>query len=181
MLTKMKSSNRKILKYFVAIPVFCTSITYVACKNNSEPMALLKNTNKWESKLYKTGDNILCLNYVPQFQKANNYFEIKNEDTVKDAVLKLIYAKKEAIYRDVYIRSGENVKLKDIPLGDYYIKITFGNDWKETTINNKCFGKFTKDAEYQIRQNLFEFKIIESPWGKSASSITIPIKSRNDN
>ena len=175
MLTKMKSSNRKILKYFIAVPIFGFSVAFIACKNNSEPVAMLANINEWKTVNYKTGNNISCLNYTPQFQQTGNYLKITNNDPKKDAVLKVIHAKTETIYRDAYVKAGEEFTLKNIPLGDYYFKIALGNDWKEINVAGKCFGRFTKNVEYQhYRENrIYTFKITENPWSNYPESFWI--------
>ena len=170
MLTKMKSSNRRRLKYFFIVPILALSTTYVACNENSKQLAVLINDTNWHSTNYKTGDAIKAFQYIPQVQKDGGSWIIYNANKQKDIVVKIIENDSDTMYRDVYIKPREEATIKNLPLGRYYLKITLGNDWKEMCTQGDCFGKFTKNIEYKklYFSHLKELKMHKDPFGQSS-------------
>lgn len=177
MLTKMKSKNRQRLKYFFIVPVLALSICVAACNHNSKQLAVLMNTASWQPTHYKTGEAIYAFQYIPQIEKNGSRLTIKNENKTKDAVVKIIENDSDMIYRDVYIKKGEKVIIKNLPLGRYYLKIAKGNQWKEICIEKKCFGKFMKHEIFQKKyfEHLLNIKIQTTAVGKKINSLNINI------
>lgn len=178
MLTKMKSKNRQRLKYFFIAPVLVIAISVAACNHNSKQLAVLMETTSWQSTNYKTGDAIGAFQYHPQIEKNGSRLTIKNDHKTKDAIVKIIENDSDAIYRDVFIKNGEDTDIKNLPVGRYYLKIAWGNQWKETCIEKICFGKFMKNEAFQKRyfEHLLEIKIRKSVVGKRINHLRIAIK-----
>jgi len=189
MLTRMKSSNQRLLKYFFIIPIILLSLTYVACNKEVLNLAEEKDTkidsslnsttdySNWQATNYKTGEVPACLRYTPIFDyQINNNLLIRNinygNTDATEAVVKLIYLKnhlqknsEEITARTAFIKIGESHTMKNIPEGKYYLKIAYGTEWKESTINNKCIGRFTINPQYEKGDDIVDFSSIKTPDG----------------
>lgn len=125
---------------------------------------LKKGPNEgWISKKYETAD-------TPDCDKAKAEYDLSLDNHLKvtvnsnsDVVLKLM--KKEVTgdicIRTVYIESSDFTLIKNIPEGKYYLKIAYGTDWREKTINGKCSGRFLENAQYEIGKERLNYKIIQ--------------------
>jgi len=178
MLTKMKSKDRQCLKYFFIAPILGITISFAACNHNSKQLAVLMDNTSWHQTNYKNGDAIRAFQYIPQVEKNGSFMTIANKNKTRDAVVKIIENDTDTMYRDVYIKGNHEAEIKNLPIGRYYLKIAFGNDWQETCIENKCFGKFSKNETFQKRYfaHLLEFKITETIAGNRVNYISARIK-----
>ena len=62
--------------------------------------------------------------------------------------------------RIVFIRSSETYFLKNIPEGEYYLKIAYGSDWRQKIVDQQCYGKFMKNAQYEIGEEKLDYNVI---------------------
>ncbi len=119
----------------------------------------------WDKTNYKSGDTPVCENVDPQYDyKIDNYLKI-NVGSGTDVVVKLmkIEFNGDQCIRIVYVRSNENYEIVNIPQGKYYLKIAYGKDYRQKIINNKCFVKFMKDAEYEKGAEILNFNLVKQP------------------
>jgi hypothetical protein len=63
--------------------------------------------------------------------------------------------------RIVFIRSNETYYLRNIPEGNYYLKIAYGSDWRQKIIDLQCYGKFMKNAQYEIGNEILNYNITQ--------------------
>lgn len=124
----------------------------------------------WDETEYETGETPQCLNIVPEFDyKMDNHLIIKNEGSETEAVVKLIKIdtpnSEEVTYRIAFIKAGDNHDMKNIPKGKYYLKIAYGQEWKETNLQGRCTGKFTKNPQYEKGGDIVDFTPIRSSEG----------------
>ncbi len=124
----------------------------------------------WDETEYETGETPQCLNIVPEFDyKMDNHLIIKNEGSESEAVVKLIKIDtpngEEVTYRIAFIKAGDNHDMKNIPKGKYYLKIAYGQEWKETNLNNRCTGKFTKKPQYEKGDDIVDFSPVRTSEG----------------
>jgi hypothetical protein len=116
----------------------------------------------WNKKHYESGETPECENVDPRYDyKLDNYLKV-NVGSNSDVVIKLMKKQYEGdiCTRIVFIRSNETYYLKNIPEGNYYLKIAYGKDWRQKIIDQKCYGKFMKDAIYEIGDERLDYNLI---------------------
>ena len=130
---------------------------YVFAKN------LRKDPNNgWNRKYYQSGETPECENVDPQYDyNLDNYLKVK-VGSHTDVVIKLM---KQQNYGDIctriiFIRSGEIYYMKNIPEGNYYLKIAYGSDWRQKIVDQQCYGKFMKNAQYEIGKERLNYNVI---------------------
>lgn len=124
---------------------------------------LKKDPNSgWNKKDYKSGETPECENFDPQYDyKLDNYLKV-NVGSNTDVVIKLMKKQYggDICIRIVFIRSNETYYLKNIPEGNYYLKIAYGSDWRQKIVDQQCYGKFMKSTQYEIGEERLDFNVI---------------------
>jgi uncharacterized protein YraI len=119
----------------------------------------------WEKKYYQSGVTPDCENVTPKYDyEIDNYLRI-SVGSGTDVVVKLM---KKGSYLDeciriVYVRSGDTYEIKNIPQGRYYLKIAYGKDFRKKIIDNVCYVKFMKNAQYEKGIEILDFNLIKKP------------------
>lgn len=119
----------------------------------------------WEKKNYQSGVTPDCENFTPKYDyDLDNYLRI-NVGSGTDVVVKLM---KEGYYEDdciriVYVRNGDTYEIKNIPEGRYYLKIAYGKDYRKKIVDNICYVKFMKNAQYEKGIEILDFNLIQKP------------------
>lgn len=119
----------------------------------------------WEKRDYKSGTTPECENVTPQYDyKLDNYLKI-NVGSGTDVVVKLM---KKGNYTDeciriVYVRSSDVFEIKNIPEGQYYLKIAYGKDYRKKIIDNICYVKFMQNSQYEKGTEILDFNKIKQP------------------
>jgi hypothetical protein len=127
----------------------------------------------WEKKNYQSGVTPDCENVTPKYNnELDNYLRI-NVGSGTDVVVKLM---KKGNYEDeciriVYIRSGDTYEIKNIPEERYYLKIAYGKDYRKKIVDNICYVKFMKDAQYEKGSDILDFNKIKQPNKKIGEKI----------
>jgi hypothetical protein len=119
----------------------------------------------WNKKHYESGETPECENVDPRYDyKLDNYLKV-NVGSNSDVVIKLMKKQYEGdiCTRIVFIRRNETYYLKNIPEGNYYLKIAYGKDWRQKIVDQKCYGKFMKDAIYEIGDERLDYNLIHKP------------------
>lgn len=134
---------------------------------------LIKDKYKdWDRKKYSTGETPNCENIIPEYDtKLDNYLKI-NVGTQTDVVVKLMRKSSngdDLCIRIVFIRSSQSYTIKNIPEGNYYLKIAYGKDWRQKVVDNQCFGKFMTNAHYELgKENLNYYLVTNNDY------VTVP-------
>jgi hypothetical protein len=116
----------------------------------------------WNKKQYESGETPECENVAPQYDyKLDNYLKV-NVGSHTDVVIKLMKKQYsgDICTRIIFIRSNETYYLRNIPEGNYYLKIAYGSDWRQKIVDNQCYGKFMKNAQYEIGQERLDYNVI---------------------
>lgn len=134
----------------------------------------------WDETEYETGETPQCLNIVPEFDyKMDNHLKIKNEGSETEAVVKLIKIDNpnggEITYRIAFIKAGDNHDMKNVPAGKYYLKIAYGQEWKETNLSGRCTGKFTINPQYEKGEDIVDFSPIRTSEGTELPSYELSL------
>lgn len=122
-----------------------------------------RSTEGWISQRYETGDTPICEKVSPQhdYNMANHLKITVNSDT--DVVLKLMRKQKDGdvCIRTVFIESYDFMVLKHIPEGKYYLKIAYGNDWRQKKTGPNCQGMFLENVRYEVGKQQLNYNLIE--------------------
>jgi hypothetical protein len=125
----------------------------------------LDTDSGWEQLNYQSGDTPECENIIPEYNfNIDNYLRI-NVGTHTEVVLKLMKMENYSslCIRVVYIRKGETYEIKNIPEGKYFLKIAYGKDYRQKKIDNTCYMKFMKDAEYEKGTDILDYNLQRHP------------------
>jgi len=126
---------------------------------------LVKDQNiAWKKRQYESGESPECENINPQYDyKLDNYLKV-NVGSHTDVVIKLMKKQYsgDICIRIIFIRSTESYYLKNIPEGTYYLKIAYGSDWRQKIVDQQCYGKFMKNAQYEIGKDIIDFRVIHN-------------------
>lgn len=138
----------------------------------------------WDTTEYETGETPECLNIVPEFDYSlDNYLKINNVGSNTEAVVKLIKIDnpngEELTYRIAYIQNGDNHFLRNVPAGKYYLKIAYGTDWRETTENGNCFGRFIQNPQYEKGGDIVDFTPVKTIKGTDVPSYELSLDVSN--
>lgn len=119
----------------------------------------------WEPIKHQSGDQPACINVTPLYNyEIDNYLKIKMGPGT-DAVVKLMKndLTVPVCIRMAYVRGSDSFKMKNIPEGQYFLKIAYGNDFRQKIINNKCEVKFMNNAIYKKGDQILDFVRIKQP------------------
>ena len=119
----------------------------------------------WEKREYVTGVTPECENVTPKYDYNIDNFLRVIVGSSTDVVIKLIQISSlgDQCLRVAYIRSGDSYSIKNIPEGRFYLKIAFGNDYRQKVIDNHCYVKFMKDAHYEKGTDILDFYKVKQP------------------
>ncbi|WP_459211095.1 SH3 domain-containing protein [Aquimarina rhabdastrellae] len=142
--------------------------------SSSKPADKKKESYKnWEKVAYKTGEAPKTSTVKAKYDyKLDNYLRLiigKNTDVVVK-LYRMDDKKGDVCIREAYVNSGATHLIRNIPAGDYYMKIAYGKDWKETTKNGKRYGVFTKHALYERDPSILPF----TPRKNNAGDLIVP-------
>ncbi len=130
--------------------------------------------NGWNKNKYDSGQTLECENINTEYDyKIDNSLKVSVGSGCDDVVVKLMKKQvnnSDICIRIIYIRSGDIFLLKNIPEGIYYLKIAYGKDWRQKIVDNKCYGKFIRNALYEIGNHKLDFRLIHD----SNGNISIP-------
>jgi hypothetical protein len=119
----------------------------------------------WEKQNYQSGVTPECENVIPEYDNnIDNYLKVSVGYNT-DAIVKLM---KKGVYNDlciriVYVRAGDSFDMKNIPEGRYYLKIAYGKDYRKKMVDNLCYVKFVKDAQYEKGDRILDFYMKSKP------------------
>jgi hypothetical protein len=118
----------------------------------------------WKTTDYRSGNTPECENVTPEYDyNLDNHLTI-NVGSNTDVVVKLMKTSySEECIRIVYVRNNESFDIKNIPEGQYFLKIAYGKDYRQKIVDNKCFVKFMVDAEYKKGSEILTFSKIQEP------------------
>lgn len=101
----------------------------------------------WDAVNLVTDDVSSGFKFKPQYGRLDNMLTITMGDN-KDVVIKLINKLTQKCIRYVYVKAGETYVIKRVPVGHYYLKAAFGQNWRQMVIGDTIMGRFTENAAY---------------------------------
>lgn len=153
--------------------------------NTSSPQAAAIEVSRedkyssWEKKTYKSGATPKSFNFKGKFDyKLDNYLKIKVGKNT-EVVVKMYKMGKtksdDQLVRVTYINSNTTQFIRNVPEGEYYLKIAYGKDWRETMKNGKKFGTFTRNALYEKSQQVLNFNTVKTSKGINVPSYNLAL------
>ena len=137
-------------------------ITYYGNEGYVSSKLLITLEESTQYRSYKkveanTGDNYNCENIQPQYDTSIDNMLIINVGYNSDAVVKLMNYSVICI-RISFIKGGDKYSMRNIPLGDYYLKIAYGKDFRKSTQDNNCIIRFLRDPVYKKGEQNLKFE-----------------------
>ncbi|WP_103866981.1 SH3 domain-containing protein [Aquimarina sp. I32.4] len=151
--------------------------------NTAKPASIeVSRENKyssWEKKTYKSGATPKSFNFKGKFDyKLDNYLKIKVGKNT-EVVVKMYKMGKtksdDELVRITYINSNTTQFIRNVPEGEYFLKIAYGRDWKETTKNGKKYGTFTQNALYEESKQILDFNTVKTSKGINVPSYNLAL------
>ncbi|WP_313580605.1 hypothetical protein [Chishuiella sp.] len=115
----------------------------------------------WKSTEINNGQMSSCYNFKQKKGKVDNSLKITVGNGT-DVVIKLMDVNTNKCIRYVFINRNTTYSIRNIPEGQYYLKIAYGKNWYSKTENGKCIGKFIENAIYEKGKDKIDFNIIHS-------------------
>lgn len=166
-------------------PIESTTPSYGSSSNTSSPKAASIEVSRedkyssWEKKTYKSGATPKSFNFKGKFDyKLDNYLKIKVGKNTEVVIKMYKMGKTKAddqLVRVTFINSNATQFIRNIPEGEYYLKIAYGKEWKETTENGKKFGTFTKNALYEKSEQILDFNTVKTSKGINVPSYNLAL------
>lgn len=166
-------------------PIESTTSSYGSSSNTSSPKAASIEVSRedkyssWEKKTYKSGATPKSFDFKGKFDyKLDNYLKIKVGKNTEVVVKMYKMGKTKAedqLVRVTYINSNATQFIRNIPEGEYRLKIAYGRDWRETTKNGKKFGTFTKNALYEEGNQILDFNTVKTSKGINVPSYNLAL------
>lgn len=115
--------------------------------------------SSWSEVMYASGASPICFNYTPKYKRSiDNYLRIV-VGSGTDVVIKVMEMSTDKCIRYVFIRSGKTHSIKNIPEGNYYLKIAYGKQWVEKVENGVCLGRFASNPLYERGEEILDYHI----------------------
>jgi len=128
----------------------------------------------WEEQVIPNGQFPDCYNLKPLKSNVDNYLLVK-VGSGTDVAIKIMNAESDQCIRFVYISKNSSYKVKNIPQGEYYLKIAYGKNWYSKVENDQCIGKFVTNALYKKGSDILDYRVEESETGYSIPSYTLSL------
>lgn len=121
----------------------------------------------WVPKEYRTGSTPECENVTPRYAYSmDNFLRIKVGSNT-DVVVKMMKmgSYDDECIRIVYVRAGDTYEIKNVPEGQYYLKIAYGKDYRQRVENGLCKVRFVKNALYEKGTDILDYNKRHHPGG----------------
>jgi hypothetical protein len=128
----------------------------------------------WKRSEINNGLMPPCYNYTSRKSQIDNYLEVYVGGGT-DVVLKLMDNSNNQCIRYVFINRNTMYRIKNIPEGEYYVKIAYGKDWYSKTEDGACIGVFLKSPLYERGEDIMDYNIISTAEGHSIPSYQLKL------
>jgi hypothetical protein len=114
----------------------------------------------WKEPQIENGQLPVCYNFIPKKSRIDNYLEVYVGGGT-DVAIKVMSIKNDNCVRFVFINSRSTYRIKNIPEGQYYLKIAYGKNWFSKIENGQCIGKFARNPIYEKGEEIMDFNLQE--------------------
>jgi hypothetical protein len=112
----------------------------------------------WEETAVNNGQLPSCYNFIPKKSQIDNYLEV-HVGGGTDVAIKLMNLEMDRCIRYVFINSGSTFRIRNIPEGNYYLKIAYGKNWFSKVEGGKCIGRFIRNPMYEKSADIMDFNL----------------------
>ncbi len=139
---------------------------------------IAKPENLYTRMNLNTGDSPECDNMAWRYDYgAQGSLEI-TVGAGADFAVKVMERNTGICIRAFYIKSGESIKVKDIPQNTYYLKVASGRDFRQGIKDGQCIMVFNQSAHYEVGEEILDFRMgpkrIETVNGKKYEVQSVP-------
>jgi hypothetical protein len=128
----------------------------------------------WEDVEIQNGLFPSCYNFKPHTSSIKNYLEVTVGGGT-DVAIKVMDANTDKCIRYVFVNSGSTYAIRNIPEGEYYLKIAYGKDWLSKVENGQCVGKFLRNPMYEKGDDRIDFTLQRTPNGYNIPSFKLEL------
>ena len=142
--------------------LFCLSACHSAPKRNDNNTQDISSAQKelesegWQFDTPNGGEFDKSYGVTPVRGLQDNYFDITVGKGYSVAI-KIMDAVTNHCIRYVYIPEEQTITINEIPQGQYYLKLAYGNDWMSYQIDSITIGKFSSEAFYERSIETYNF------------------------
>ena len=106
--------------------------------------------SQWKGNQLKNGNSPFSSCFGKGKRGGRSWVLFQNQNGV-DAVVCLINSVSGATIRNEYIKAGDSFEMSNVPVGTYYVKALYGNDWNPT-LPSPCgsAGFFESDVSFSV-------------------------------
>ncbi len=166
-------------------PIESTTPSYGSSSTSNTPKAASISVTRedkysdWEKKTYKSGATPKSFSFKGKFDyKLDNYLKIKvgkNTEVVVKMYKMGDTPKDDQLVRVTYINSNTTQFIRNVPEGEYFLKIAYGKDWRENIVDGKKYGTFTKNALYEKSEQILNFNTVKTSKGINVPSYNLSL------
>lgn len=128
----------------------------------------------WQDTKVLNGQLPSFYNYIPKKSDIDNYLEVFVGGGT-DVAIKIMNLHTEKCIRYVFINSGSNYKIRNIPEGKYYLKIAYGKDWFSKVENERCIGRFLRNPLYEKGDDIMDYNLQQTYDGYNIPSFQLKL------
>jgi hypothetical protein len=150
------------------------NLTALSVDTTFESRKNLLFADGWKEESIQNGNLPTCYNFVPKRGDVENSLDVYVGGGT-DIALKLMDSKSGKCVRYVFINSGSSYSLRNIPEGNYYVKIAYGKNWISKLVDGNCTGQFLKNPMYKRGSESFDYHVIRKSTGYSIPSYQLKL------
>ncbi len=135
------------------------NLTALSVDTTFESRKNLLFADGWKEESIQNGNLPTCYNFVPKRGDVENSLDVYVGGGT-DIALKLMDSKSGKCVRYVFINSGSSYILRNIPEGNYFVKIAYGKNWISKLVDGNCTGQFLKNPMYKRGSESFDYHVI---------------------
>lgn len=128
----------------------------------------------WREAKLKVGQLPDCYSMMSKKGNLDNYLEVY-VGGVTDAVVKVVEYYTETCVRCVFVANRTRYRIRNIPEGEYYLKVAYGRSWFSKFENGKCVGKFLRSPLYEKGEDILDFSVQHRDDGYSIPSFKLEL------
>jgi len=145
--------------------IIISTFIIASCYNNSTTTEQVHQNSEYQEQLMREGwtfkqlsDNELNEEYgvKPVYGLQDNYFDITMGEGGNVAI-KIVDVATNKCVRYAIVKEKSTTTISQIPQGQYYLKLAYGQDWMELATDSITIGKFTKNAFYEKSRDYYDF------------------------
>lgn len=141
----------------------------VAKKDTQETEMVIPD-QEWEAITLQDGEINQCLRIEEQHNKElENFLRIVVSEST-DVIVKLMNFYTRQCIRAVFIQAGNTFSIENIPEGQYFLKIAYGQEPGQIIENNRCKIRFRKNAIYEKGKEILNYNLRRSDGGYEVPS-----------